>query len=209
MTRSARIWNVILIFCAFKRELTPLRASLLAHSEPSVTLVDGVNGYGGSFNTCEIVLITTGIGMRQAHASARRAFDRFPAPALVLSTGVAGALAPGLAVGAAVIADSVMTCHVETGLPEHILEVAREPRDAMKAALERAQQTFASGAILTSKSPLATVQAKSRAAELTGAIAVDMESAAIAMKPRSRDSVCMPAYDSRHRYRGRARRGPG
>jgi nucleoside phosphorylase len=73
-----------------------------------------------------------------------------------------------------------MTCHIETGLPEHILEVAREPHDGMKAALERAGRAFFSGTILTAKSPLATAEAKSRAAELTGAIAVDMESAAIA-----------------------------
>jgi len=172
---------VILIFCAFKRELTPLRTWLLSRSQPPAgPLANGLNGYSGQCGTRETVLITTGIGMRRARSSARRALDQFPAPEFILSTGVAGALDPGLAVGATVVADSVMTCHVETGLPEHILEVARVPRDAMKAALEHGQRSFATGAILSSKNPLVTVAAKNRAAELTGAVAVDMESAAIA-----------------------------
>jgi purine-nucleoside phosphorylase len=79
-----------------------------------------------------------------------------------------------------------MTCHFETGLPEHILEVARDQREAMQAAFERTGKIASVGAIFTSKKPLTTVAAKSRAAELSGAVAVDMESAAIALEAATR-----------------------
>jgi nucleoside phosphorylase len=175
------------IGCAFKGEMTALKTHLF--DSPNTTLAslnDGLKGYLGKRGNNEIALVLTGIGMRRAREAMRIALKRWPAPEFILSTGVAGALSPDLAIGAIVLADSVMTCHFETGLPEHILGVAREQREAMDAALANTGKSARAGAIFTSTKPLTTVAAKSRAAELSGAVAVDMESAAIALEAATR-----------------------
>jgi adenosylhomocysteine nucleosidase len=178
---------VILIGCAFKGELTALKTQLFDSSTSTVMPLDGgLKGYQGRCGNNEIALLMTGIGMRRAREATRLALERWPAAEFVLSTGVAGGLSPDLAIGAIILADSVMTCHFETGLPEHILEVAREQREAMQVALASAGKTALGGTIFTSKKPLTTVAAKTRAAELSGAVAVDMESAAIALVAATR-----------------------
>ncbi|HEX4210193.1 MAG TPA: hypothetical protein VHY56_07370 [Candidatus Binataceae bacterium] len=187
---------MIVIACAFKNELAALKKHLFDSSNPTPLPLDSrLKGYSGQCGNNEIALVITGIGMRNARATTRLALDRWPAPELILSTGVAGALSPDLTTAAIVLADSVMTCHLETGLPEHILEVAREPREALRSALASAGKIPSAGAIFTSKKPLTTVAAKSRAAELSGAVAVDMESAAIALEAATRGVpyVCLRA----------------
>ena len=173
---------MILIGCAFKGELMALKTQLFNSSTSTVMPLDGgLKGYQGRCGNNEIALLMTGIGMRRAREATRLALERWPATEFILSTGVAGGLNPDLAIGAIVLANSVMTCHFETGLPEHIFEVARAQREAMQAALASAGKTALGGTIFTSKTPLTTVAAKTRAAELSGAVAVDMESAAIAL----------------------------
>jgi adenosylhomocysteine nucleosidase len=178
---------VIVIGCAFRGELIALKTHLFDSSNAAATpLNDGLKGYLGQRGNNEIALVLTGIGMRRAREATRIALKRWPAPEFILSTGVAGALSLDLALGAIVLADSVMTCHFETGLPEHILEVAREQREAMDVALTNTGKSARAGAIFTSKKPLTTIDAKRRAAELSGAVAVDMESAAIALEAATR-----------------------
>jgi adenosylhomocysteine nucleosidase len=178
---------VIVIGCAFKGELTALKTRLFDSPHAPITPLDnGLSGYLGRRGNNEIALVMTGIGMRRAREATRLMLQRWPAPEFILSAGVAGALSPELAIGAVVLADSVMTCHVETGLPEHILEVARPQRATLQVALEGNGKGTCAGAVFTSKKPLTTVAAKSRAAELSGAVAVDMESAAIALEAATR-----------------------
>jgi adenosylhomocysteine nucleosidase len=174
---------MILIACAFKAELAALRTHLFGHGANYVDrLNSGLAGYHALIGHNEIAVVMTGIGMRKARAATRAALDRWPAPEFILSTGVAGGLHVGLAVGSIVLADSVMTCDAETGLPEHILEVTHDRREALRTALERSGKTSIGGAIFTSRKPLSRIADKIRAAELSGAVAVDMESAAIALE---------------------------
>lgn len=178
---------MIVIGCAFKGELAALKTHLFDSSNAAAApLDDDLKGYLGRCRNNEIALVMTGIGMRRAREATRLALKRWPTPEFILSTGVAGALSPELAIGAIILADSVMTCHFETGLPEHILEVGHKQRDVIAAALASAGKSASTGAIFTSRKPLTTVAAKSRAAELSGAVAVDMESAAIALEAATR-----------------------
>jgi len=174
---------VIVIVCAFKAELKALKTHLFDSSNNAVSALDnGLKGYLGQCGNQQVALLMTGIGMRRAGEATRLALDRWPATEFVLSTGVAGGLSPDLALGAIVLANSVMTCHLETGLPEHILEVTQARREAIASALTIAGKVAFAGTIFTSGKPLATAAAKSRAAKLSGAVAVDMESAAIALE---------------------------
>jgi adenosylhomocysteine nucleosidase len=178
---------MILIGCAFKAELAALRIHLFGRTANPIEPLDGgLIGYRGPFGTDDVILLMTGIGMRKARDATLAALERWPEPEFILSTGVAGALDPALIVGAIVLADRVMICDPETGMPEHMLDVTRERRVALLGALRNAGKAVADGVILTSRKPLSRIADKRRAAELCGAVAVDMESAAIALAASAR-----------------------
>jgi adenosylhomocysteine nucleosidase len=107
---------------------------------------------GGSF---EIVAVGVGAGQLETRVST------VVAPALVVSAGVCGALAPELAAGALVV-------------PEAVLGPDGQRR--MTAAVGGARRH---GTLLTTDRVLRDAAAKSRCWLQTGALAVDMESAAI------------------------------
>jgi adenosylhomocysteine nucleosidase len=71
--------------------------------------------------------------------------------------------------------------------------VAQDRRQSLRTALERSGRPSVGGTIFTSRKPLSRIADKARAAELSGAIAVDMESAAIALEAAARGVpyVCM------------------
>ena len=93
---------------------------------------------------------------------------------------MAGGLAPHLRAGDLVIADRVLMEKPQDSILE---EVARAPSDLVRAvedALGRAGLPVSTGALLTVDRVLANAGAKHAAFRRSGAIAVDMESAAIA-----------------------------
>ncbi len=93
--------------------------------------------------------MATGIGVAQARESARRALQTLGRPRLVISTGVAGALAPDLRAGDMVIADRLL---LEESPDSSFVEVARMAPDgerSVRDALGRTGLTIATGPLLT------------------------------------------------------------
>jgi len=99
------------------------------------------------------------VGLGAIHLAAR--LDAAPVARLVVSAGVCGALAPELAVGALVVPEAVLA-------PD-----GRRQPTALAGGLRR------HGTLLTTERVLEDAAAKSRLWLSTGALAVDMESAAI------------------------------
>ena len=167
---------MILIFYALRRELSGLRKRI----SQRVPLGPGLRGFKGRIGTEEIYLVATGIGIAQARESARRALQTLPPPRMVISTGVAGALAPGLRAGDLVIADRLLMEGSQDSSFDEIARLAPDAAQSVQDTLRRAGLTCSTGALLTAKRVLANAEAKGSAYGRTGAIAVDMESAAIA-----------------------------
>jgi nucleoside phosphorylase len=169
---------MILIFYALRRELSGLRKRIKERSP----LGEGLRGFKGRIGDEQIILVATGIGVAQARESARRALHTLARPRLVISTGVAGALAPNLKAGDLVIADRLL---LEETPDSGFGEVARLSPDierSVRDALGRAGLTLSTGPLLTAGWLLAGAAGKRAASARTGAIAVDMESAVLAME---------------------------
>jgi adenosylhomocysteine nucleosidase len=165
-----------LIFYAFRRELSHFRKRI-ANRAP---LPEGLRGFKGRIGNEDLFLVATGIGVAQARESARRALRTLGRPRLVISTGVAGALAPDLKAGDIVIANRLL---LEESPDSACAEVARlSPgiEQALSDTLSRMALTVVSGPLLTAGWLLAGAAAKRAAFGRSGAIAVDMESAALA-----------------------------
>jgi adenosylhomocysteine nucleosidase len=175
---------VILIFCAFGAELGRLR-TVLSDAKP---LTGGdLRGFHGHAGSSEIVLIATGIGVRRAQQAAALALERFDRVKGIIITGVAGALDAALPIGRVVLADRLMIRRGDEFAAEMEIEAPLAHREPFAAALEAARITFAIGPFLTSRRALAKVADKRRAYEALGAIAVDMESAAVALEAAKRE----------------------
>ncbi len=171
---------MILIFHAFNRELGPFRRRLRRTSEIAH---DDLRGLHAELSGRKLLLVVTGIGPVRAREAARLAFELFPEPALAIGTGVAGALSADLALADLVLADRLLLAEAGAAR-EH--PIADGHRDAVARALQRARVAFSSGALFTSPHALATGDEKRRTGELSGAIAVDMETAAIAAEAARR-----------------------
>ena len=176
---------LILVFYAFARELGPLKRrmkSRRAISDPHV------RGFHGRIGSTEIVAVATGIGFARSQVAARRAFDLFPAAEIVLGTGVVGALSSGLGAGDLIMADRILTTHATDGAGAARLVAIID--DATLSELGRylraAGISYSRGALLTSHRVLGNSADKRAAGDLTGAIAVDMETAALASEAHVR-----------------------
>jgi adenosylhomocysteine nucleosidase len=123
-----------------------------------------------------MLLAVSGIGHAAAAAAARRLIDA-GAGALV-SWGMAGGLAPSLEAGAVCLPEEVIG-HDGTHYP-----TAGEWRETL-SRLVAAHRRVAGGSLLTSAAPIATAAAKAAAHRDTGAVAVDMESSAVAQAART------------------------
>ena len=116
------------------------------------------------------LLIVSGVGLAAAAEGARR-LAASGARALV-SWGLAGGLDPALAAGSLVLPREVIS-------PEgSVFLTAREWRERVSRAI--AGRQVGSGRLLTCREPLASSQAKALAFRETRAVAVDMESSAVA-----------------------------
>ena len=183
LRRGARAFQLILIFYAFSREVGPLKRRL---KERAPLAEPGLRGFESRAGERRIVFVATGIGAERARETARIALDRFAAPELVLGTGVAGALSAGLSPGDIVLAERIVAAPAEGRGPEPAFEVAPDALTHCEQVLQQASLAFARGGLLTSRRVLANAHAKLRAKEQTGAIAVDMESAALAAEAARR-----------------------
>src|SRR5260370_20194762 len=87
--------------CVFGAELEPLRARLGVEWTIQKT---GIRGYYGRIAETHLALVTTGIGIRRAQESTRRALDAVTDATLVVAVGVGRALSGQLRVGEGVLA---------------------------------------------------------------------------------------------------------
>lgn len=150
--------NELGIVAALAAESRPLGPARRSGAGPA-TLGDGT------------LLVLSGIGPVSAAEGARR-LVRSGARALI-SWGVAGGLDPQLAAGALVLPEAVIS-------PEdRVFPTAHEWRERVRAALA-ANHAVCGGRLLTRAEPLASTAAKARAFRETAAVAVDMESSAVA-----------------------------
>ena len=169
---------MILIFYAMRAELSGLR-KLLRERRP---LENGLRGLRATIGGQEVALIATGVGTARARHSANRAFAILPGTGLAIATGVAGALSVELKAGDLVIADRVLTDEADDRQTARPMPLSAEVLRSTESVLRRAGLRFATGAFLTTGGVLATAEAKHAARIRTGAIAADMESAAIAIE---------------------------
>ena len=93
---------MILIFYAFAREAAVFKRRLTGRAALGV---EGLRGFRGRLGSAEIVGVATGLGIRRAADTARRALQSFAAADLVIATGLAGALSEELRPGDLVLAD--------------------------------------------------------------------------------------------------------
>jgi len=168
---------LILLFYAFAREIAPFKRRL--HNRTPLAL-DGLHGFRAEIGGKKFAVVGHGIGHRRTTETARRAFELVPGAELVIGTGVVGALSSGLKPGDLVLADRILTIDADGRVDEQVSTAGDAHIRAIGRSLARAGIAYSTGAILTSHRVLATSAEKRRAKTITGAIAVDMETAAIA-----------------------------
>jgi adenosylhomocysteine nucleosidase len=174
---------LILLFYAFAREIAPFKRSLRSRT---ALALDGLQGFRAEIAGREFAVVGHGIGHRRATETARRAFDSIPGAKLVIGTGVVGALSSGLKPGDLVLSDRIMTIDGDGRLTDQVIVVNDTHLRAVGRSLTSAGVAHSTGAILTSHRVLGSGAEKRRAKESTGAIAVDMETAAIALEAAAR-----------------------
>jgi len=144
-------------------------AALAAEARPLGT---GSKGIDGAVTLGDgTLLVLSGVGISAAAAGARR-LAAAGARALI-SWGVAGALDPELAAGTLVLPREIIS-------PDNVsFATATDWREHVRSAIE-AHYAVCTGSLLTCRAPLGSVAAKARAFRETAAVAVDMESSAVA-----------------------------
>ena len=170
------------MFCALRAEFPPVRATLAASED---LRIGGLNGCTGRIGNPAHRGDDRDWGAAGARSRAPDA-GRAQGCQSVIIAGVAGALAPILQLGRLVLAERVIMRGHEDMLPEQVLEVRQDWFDTFSAASNSAGIDFARGGILTSSRALSTPAEKLLAFDQSGAIAVDMESAAIALEADAR-----------------------
>lgn len=162
----------IAVFTALAWESAAVRAVLrqVKREDPRV--------WRGGVGKRDVLVITGGIGPRRTQQTLDRFADR--PLAAVLSAGCAGALIPGLATGQLILAPDV-----RVRAPDGAPQLERFPVDAQlllsaRTAASQAAVPSAEGSLFTSTSVLLTPEDKIQQGRVTGAVAVEMESAVLA-----------------------------
>jgi len=168
---------VILIIYAFAREAAVFKRRLTGRTALGI---DGLRGFRGRLGKAEIAGVATGLGIGRATDTARRALQSFAAADLVIATGLAGALSEELQAGDLVLADRLVFDGDRPGPAPDAIAISPVDLARFKTALAVHPLRFATGTILTATRILKDGAAKRDARARTGALAVDMESAAIA-----------------------------
>jgi nucleoside phosphorylase len=175
---------LIIVFYAFAREVAAFKRRVSRLSSHSPLAHKDLHGFHAVIGGKEFAVVGHGIGQRRAQETARRAFDLMPGAELVIGTGVVGALASGLKPGDLILADRIITSRTE-GDVEQAAAFGEAHLDTIRRTLSAAGVGHSTGTILTTSRVL-TVAEKHSANKITGAIAVDMESAAIAVEASAR-----------------------
>jgi adenosylhomocysteine nucleosidase len=163
--------TLIGVIAALPREVKGLLDRLEA---PVRETSGGLQSFSGRFGEKEVLVLISGVGMKKARAAARVLIGRHR-PDLVLSVGFAGGLDPSLALGDAVIPSAIID---QSGKKIDV------PRD-MHAKLMRMHPGAAPGSILTTPRFIPDASEKRDLFCRYGALAVDMESMAIAFEAQA------------------------
>jgi nucleoside phosphorylase len=133
-----------------------------------------IRAWIGEAGKSSVGVIQTGIGLVRAEHAAESAL-RDGSVEVVLAFGCAGGLVPELSAGALVVPECVVDAATGT-----TTVASAAVRASLLRAAERASLPTHHGALLTAPRPLTTPAEKAQAALSFAAVAVDMESAAIA-----------------------------
>ena len=137
---------------------------------------EGVRFCAGTLAGQKVALVVSGVGEERAAHATRLAVKRY-APGAVISIGYAGGLVPEASAGALIVPDSV--AHDAATAPS-----TEESPDARllglaRSAAARLGVAALGGRLLTVPAVVSTKEAKKAVQGRTGAVAVDMESAAV------------------------------
>lgn len=151
-------------------ELSPIRKEVIT--------IKSFKRDGAAFSLCsssdrEILIVRTGIGPQRAYAAARQAAAFRPLSAVV-SVGLASALQPSMEVGDLVIGDRFFFGEAVYEGDHHLAE------RAVKALDQRGGIPYVRGPIMTVGKVVGTAGEKKALRDLSQAVALDMESAAVA-----------------------------
>ncbi len=159
------------------------RAILAALRRTTRIPLAGFRAWQGSAGSRRVTLIQSGIGPARAAAALTTVRS---GPALVVSAGFAGALVAGASPGDLVLPDRVVwevdALTEQYDIPEAPLRAARAALPAHLAA------RVLVGSILSSRTVLASVDAKRDAALASGAVAVEMEAAGLITTARGQSA---------------------
>jgi len=132
---------------------------------------------GGRYDGIRVAVIEAGMGFARARRATQVLIDAH-APDWVLSCGFSGALRPEMQVGNIVMARSVVDQH------------GQELQIELKVNSDEANGLFV-GRLLTVDHMVRTIAEKSELATRHDALAVDMESLAVAQVARERKTLCL------------------
>lgn len=180
---------MLVIFYAFRREVSPFLARLHQRRYRR-----DLNGFEGRLEDESIFLLATGIGQAHARERAEQALALIPPPRLAITTGVAGALSSALHCGDLLLADRLLLQNA-SDRPAQVFPADPLLLGQAEQALREAGLDPRRGAMLTAGRVLGDRAAKQLAGEISGAIAVDMESAAVAqvLERRAIPWLCLRA----------------
>ena len=169
----------VAILGALHRELVYIRSQVRIQHKDSR---EGVRFWIGDHGSRRIILVQTGVGPAQAQHAARVILSSFPVEVLI-SVGFACALKSEMKIGDLVVGESssfLNQPHLGSYTADgRLLVFADEVSEKFGSSSLRPASIFR-GPILTVQQIMVTAAEKRTLADTTGAIAVDMESAAIA-----------------------------
>ena len=168
-----------------------------AHCNVPPLEANGLLFFPGSLEGCPVVLTASGIGPERAEKATRKLLELFSIKT-ILSLGYAGALRPGAKTGELVIVRNVLLgIREKTANPPVSPFIKGGPKGdyypchhllvgfAQKVAEEEAKNfKMHLGDLLTVEEPINRPEDKHQAGLLTGTLAVDMESAGVAVAAR-------------------------
>lgn len=168
----------VALFVATRWELAALRRALPVNRQVEI---DGASCFIGQQGEGSYWLVHTGIGPESAKAAANAVLSRQPM-ALAISTGFAGALVP------AEIGDVIVGISVSSGWFNGAWNQMAQPISCdaaaistMRAIVARLGLTVRVGSVVSLSSVVCRASEKRAIGRLTGAVALDMESAALGM----------------------------
>ena len=175
--------NPVVLFAATRWELAAIRRALPVERRIEI---DGVSCFTGRHAGRAYWLVPTGIGRVAADAAANAILTRQRA-ALAVSAGFAGALLPAAAVGDVILATIVVSGTLDRTWSQAGPSIACEDtarRSVLAAGIELGV-AVRSGPVLSLPTVVCRAVEKQQLSRLTGAVALDMESAAIGHVARS------------------------